>query len=106
MNERLRKILQELRQGLEVLYGERLERLILFGSQARGDAEPDSDIDVMVVLKGEVNPYREIKRAGDISADVSLKHTVVISCVYVSAERYQRRDRSLIRNVYREGIPL
>jgi predicted nucleotidyltransferase len=39
MTENLKTILAKLRQRLEALYGERLVRLVLFGSQARGDAE-------------------------------------------------------------------
>ena len=56
MNPRLKAILTELRSRLESLYGDRLVKLILYGSQARGDAEPDSDIDVLVVRQGAVIP--------------------------------------------------
>jgi len=51
-------ILREFRQGLEDIYGARLVRVVLFGSQARDEAEPDSDIDVMVVLRGPVKSSR------------------------------------------------
>lgn len=44
-------ILQELKSYLEKVYQQQLEKIILYGSQARGDAEPDSDIDVLIVLK-------------------------------------------------------
>jgi uncharacterized protein len=59
---RLHRILREFRDGLERIYGSRLVRVVLFGSQARHDAEPDSDIDVMLVLQGAVDPHREIER--------------------------------------------
>ena len=49
-------ILAELRRRFDALYGERLLRMVLYGSQARGDAEPGSDIDVLVVLAGHVSP--------------------------------------------------
>jgi hypothetical protein len=52
----LQQMLFEFRKGLERIYGPRLAGLVLFGSQARGDALPDSDIDVMVVLHGPVSP--------------------------------------------------
>jgi predicted nucleotidyltransferase len=40
------------RAALDKVYGERIERVVLFGSRARGDARPDSDYDVLVFLKG------------------------------------------------------
>ncbi|NJL69963.1 MAG: nucleotidyltransferase domain-containing protein [Microcoleus sp. SM1_3_4] len=33
------------------MYGEQLDKIVLFGSQARGNARPDSDIDILIVLK-------------------------------------------------------
>jgi predicted nucleotidyltransferase len=55
----LTEILNRLRTYLQGLYGDRLERLVLFGSQARAEADHDSDIDVMVVLDGEVDAWAE-----------------------------------------------
>ena len=97
-------ILTELRNRFEVLYGERLVRMVLFGSQARGDAEPSSDIDVLVVLKGPVAPGDEIARTSEIKAALSLQYDVVISWTYVSADRYATERSPLLLNVRREGI--
>ena len=44
---------------LREIYGPRLKRLVLFGSQARGDATPESDVDVLVVLDGPTGAYEE-----------------------------------------------
>lgn len=105
MNPKLKTILAELRSRLEALYGDRLAKLILYGSQARGDAETDSDIDVLVVLRGTVNPGQEIERTGDIVSNVSLLNRVVVSCVFVSVERYRCEWTPLLANVRREGVP-
>ena len=104
MTAELSTILAELRRRLEAIYGDRLEKILLFGSQARGDAEPGSDIDVLIVLKGDVSPGQEIARAGGVTAALSLEHDVVISCVHVSAERYANEQSPLLAiNVHREG---
>ena len=76
MNINLQLILTRLKQELTDLYGDRLQHLTLFGSQARGDAEPGSDIDVLVVLKSPVNPGEEIKRTGKAIADLSLDYNL------------------------------
>jgi predicted nucleotidyltransferase len=65
----IRAVLSDLENQLRALYGQRLVRLVLFGSQARGDADEGSDIDVLVVLGGPVDAYRTVhhshaRRAG------------------------------------------
>ena len=104
MHGTLHTILAELRGRFEVLYGSRLLHLVLYGSQARDDATPDSDIDVLVVLQGPVQPGEEIRRTGDIVADLSLRYGVVIACVFMDEEQFMQGQGPLLRNVRREGI--
>jgi predicted nucleotidyltransferase len=102
--EKLNHVLVELRRQLNELYGSRLVHLVLYGSQARGDAMPGSDVDVLVVLAGQVDPALEIERVTPISAALSLEYDIVISCVYVSDERYIQENSPLLLNVRREGV--
>jgi len=106
MDDLLKSILHRLKQNLADLYGDRLLHLTLFGSQARGDAESGSDIDVLVVLKPPVNPGEEIKRTGKAIADLSLHYDVIISCLFMDETHYQTRNGSLLRNIRKEGILL
>ena len=106
MSEKLAAILAELRRHLEALYGPRLVHMVLYGSQARGDAEPGSDIDVLVVLQGPVDSYEEMKRTSQFVADLSLHYDEVISCVFISAERFRHEQSPLLMNMRREGVPV
>ena len=103
METEIKEILSQLRGMLSGLYGDRLLKLVVFGSRAREDGELDSDLDVMVVLEGEVRPGREIERTSEIRAALSLKHGKVVSCVFVSSRRYADEQSPLLINTQREG---
>lgn len=106
MTKRLQSILAELRKRFMDLYGGRLAEMILYGSRARGDSESGSDIDVLVVLRGPVSAADEIARTSEIVADVSLRHEVVVSCVFMDEKDFSRRNGPFLRNVRREGVPI
>lgn len=106
MSEKVNAIVAELRRRLESLYGPRLVKMVLYGSQARGEAEPGSDIDVLVVLKGPVNPGEEINRTGDDVAALSLQHNEVICCVFIADDRFEHERSPLLLNVRREGVAI
>jgi len=97
-------LVAELRHRLEALYGPRLVLMMLYGSQARGEAELGSDIDVLVVLKGPVSPGEEIVRTGEIVAELSLRFNKVLSCLFMDEERFTHRNGPLLRNVRKEGV--
>ena len=59
-------VLVRFRDALREMYGDRLDRVVLFGSRARGDARPDSDYDVAVFLKEMPDRWHEIMRLADL----------------------------------------
>ena len=103
---KLSEILQKLRLYFTQLYSVRLFSLILFGSQARNDAQLDSDIDVLVVLRGDVDSWTEIKRTGEFVGNLCLEYGVVICNIFVSAEQFETQQSAFLRTVNQEGIGL
>jgi predicted nucleotidyltransferase len=97
-------ILKEFRAGVEVLYKERLKSIILYGSWARDEATEDSDIDLVVVLAGKVDPCEEIDRMADIFTDLNLEHNVLMAVYPVSESAFDKVDSPLFINVRKEGI--
>lgn len=100
----LSTILASLHQSFDRLYSDRLIHIILFGSQARNEAQPDSDIDILIVLKGNVDSWTEIKRTGEIVGQLCLDYSVVICCIFTSEIKYQTQQTALLRNVSQEGV--
>jgi predicted nucleotidyltransferase len=96
-------IIKEFREKAEELYGGRLKNIILYGSYARGHATDDSDIDLAVVLEGDVAPGREIDRLIDIITEINLDYGTLLSVYPVSEEDYNSVNSPLLMNIRREG---
>ncbi len=100
----IKKILSELKQGLIKLYGDRLVDVLLYGSYARGEQRSDSDIDVAVILKENVNSFKEIDRITEFSYDISLKYSVLLSIHPISEFDYITKGSPFLLNLREEGI--
>jgi uncharacterized protein len=98
--------LNELKLGLKKLYGDRLVRLILFGSHARGEANPDSDIDLLAVLKSPVSQVQEIFYMSNLRVKILLEHDELVSIIPVTEEDFSKRNVGFLRNIRKEGIEL
>ncbi len=102
---KIEHILEEFKRKIAELYGQRLKKVVLYGSYARGQANDEhSDIDLAVVLVGAVDPCGEINRMADIFTDLNLEHNVLIAVYPVSESNFDKLESPLIINVRREGI--
>ena len=98
-------ILKEFKQQVTALYGQRLKKVVLYGSYARGQANDEhSDIDLAVVLAGDVKPCKEIDRMADIFTDLNLEHNILIAVYLVSESNFEEVESPLLINVRRESI--
>jgi len=104
--ERLRQILKEYRARLQEVLGDDLNSMVLYGFQARGEAVAGSDIDVLCVMKKPFDYGELILRTSEITAEISLKHDVVLSRSFARLEDYKTRQTPFLMNVRREGVAI
>jgi predicted nucleotidyltransferase len=102
---RLDPVLADLRQTLRDMYGPRLEKAVLFGSRARGEARPDSDYDVAVFLTPPLDRFAELDRLADIGTDLLYTHGRVVHAQPFAAPSLTSPD-PLMRAIRAEGIAL
>ena len=98
------RLLQDIKTRLLAAHGHRFRGLVLYGSEARGDAGPDSDIDLLVLLDGPVDYGDDLETNLAAVYPLSLQIGRRISAKPVSAVEYEEFDCPLYRNARREGI--
>lgn len=104
--EAVAQALTELKARLTGMYGNRLVRVVLYGSFARGDFSEGSDVDVAVFLRGEVAIGKEIDRIGPVASEIGLHYGLALSVLPLPETWWQTRTSPLLLNLRREGMTL
>jgi len=97
------ELLNEIKSRLKQAHGSRLRGVVLYGSEARGEAGQDSDVDVLVLLEEPIDYGRDLETNLDALYPLSLEIGRRISAKPVSAREYETVDCPLYREAHREG---
>ena len=93
------EIIKEFKKDISTILKDKLDRVILFGSYARGDYDEEGDIDILII--GDI-PQREVSF---LSAEILLKYGEVISAIVKTEEEFEKyKNFSFYKNVLKEGI--
>lgn len=98
------EIAAKARRGLETLYGDRLRGVYLYGSGARDQLTPDSDIDVAVILDALPNRFAEHERTSQLGADLSLECDTVVLFFFADEAEFQAGRFGIHQAIREEGI--
>lgn len=99
-----RALAEAIAAELRGLYGERLVEVVLYGSQARGEAHPDSDVDLAVILDEVDSPWDELRHMDEILWRHTLDSGLTISATPLSEVAWSAADPPLVRQARTEGI--
>jgi predicted nucleotidyltransferase len=99
-----REVARDIARDLRELYGDNLVEVVLCGSLARGDAVPDSGIDLAVVLRELVSPWDELRRMDGILWRHTLESGLTASAAPLSRGGWDEVRRPLVRSAKAEGV--
>ena len=97
-------IVKKCKAALAQQYGKQLKGVILYGSLARGQSTPSSDIDLLVLLAPPFDYFIELRRLVDLLYPIQLESERLISAKPVSVNDFERGSISLYRNARSEGV--
>ena len=100
-------LLKKISEIYKSVYGEKLVRVILYGSYARGDFCDDSDLDIVALVHGDRMKLQEqLKKVWDQTCDLELEYEMVLSPAVIPYEEFEkyREDLPYYRNIANEGV--
>ena len=103
----MEQILIDLKKRLQEIAGDRIVRMVLYGSRARGDYSEGSDTDIAVIVRGLSREMKDTMLNG--VAEIEFEYLRSLSTLILSEEDFlllKKRERRIAMDIDREGIPL
>jgi predicted nucleotidyltransferase len=104
MDEKIKQLINRIKEHLIRIYGDKIKKVILYGSFVRGEATQDSDIDLLVLTDQSLNPFEVRDSLSDILFDILLDEGELISVISVPENLYDNYNSPFILNVKKEGV--
>lgn len=105
----LEALLNELVNIYKSVYSDEIVKIVLYGSYARGTNQPDSDVDIVAIVKGQRQELQsKLREVWDMSWKLELKYEKIVSPTVIPYDEFEEYKEALpyYRNIEREGITL
>jgi len=104
MDEKIKNLINQIKAHLIKMYGERIKKVILYGSYVRGQATRDSDIDILVLADQSLNPFEVRESLSDLLFDILLEEDELVSVIAVSEDFFENYNSPFMLNAKKEGV--
>ena len=107
MEKKIEDLIRQIDFELKKKFKDKLDKVILFGSYARGDYDDESDLDILVLI-GDEKPGKYNEEIVDFEVDLTIEHGILPSII-VRNTNYYNENKEIIpffRNVEREGVEI
>ena len=104
MDKKISRLVDRVKEHLIELYGEKIKKVILYGSHARGEASGESDIDLLVLVDESIEPFEVRKRLSDLLFDILLEEGELISVIALPENFFENYNYPFMLNVKKEGV--
>jgi len=106
MELKLKQLCQKVKEYVTQLHNDKIKQVILYGSQAKGLATSESDVDILIVVDESLDPFSIREELSDLLWDIFMEEGELISVVVLPENVFLNYRTAFILNVKREGIQI
>ena len=109
MPKRMQSLIDQYVEEIKRIYGSHVKQIILYGSYARGDFRPDSDVDIMILLDmSDMDLKAYSQRLSYMTYDFNLDNDLDIKPIAKSEDHFRKWvvNYPFYANINKEGVVL
>ncbi len=96
--------LRRIKEHLNNIYGERIKRVVVYGSFARGEADEESDVDIAVVAADELDPNSVENSLDSLLFQILMEKSELITVLAIPESKFKTYNSPLILNIKEDGV--
>ena len=98
--------LRRIKERLNSVYGNRIKRVMVYGSFAKGEADEESDVDIAVVVADKLSPNKVEKNLDELLFQILMEKSELVTVFVIPESKFDTYKSPLILNIKEEGIPI
>ena len=102
----IESVLIRIKEHLTRIYGNRIKRVVVYGSFAKGEADEESDVDIAVVVADKLSPNKVEKNLDELLFQILMEKSELVTVFVIPESKFDTYKSPLILNIKEEGVPI